>query len=120
MINYTPHAIAIDGEFGRETFPASGQLARVSMIETIRDQCGPADAVCVSLKAGRVEGLPDLRHLESETGDICLVSRMVLDALVASGDRRAKYCYAPDSGPTAVRNAAGQIEAVTRLVCAPL
>ncbi len=57
-------------------------------------------------KAGDVQGLPT-------DGTPCLVSSMVLDALPDG----TKGVYAPDTGPTALRNEKGQVTAVTRLVC---
>lgn len=107
MLNLTPHPITIVREDGsRVTFEPSGLIARVATTET---QIGiePTTGVpVVSRTLGQPQGLP-------EEGTPCLVSAMVLGA--CPGRRGV---FAPDSGPTAIRNAQGQIEAVTRLVAA--
>lgn len=104
MINLTPHAITLalpDGE--RVTFPPSGQLARVTSSEVV---IGTLHGVPVIQRAfGAVEGLP-------EDGTPCLVSALVLSACPGRAG-----VYAPDSGPTAIREN-GQVIAVTRLVSA--
>ena len=91
MRNLTPHSIhvAVDGEI--RVFPPSGEIARVSTVEQV---------------IGEFTGLP-------EEGEPCLVSAIVLEAV-----KGRKGVYAPDSGPTAVRNEKGHIVHVTRLVAA--
>lgn len=104
MLNLTPHAITLQKSDGSiVTYPPSGKLARVSTTEQVIDTI---DGVPVITRVfGVVEGLP-------EDGEPCLVSAMVLSAIPGK-----KGVYAPDSGPTAIREN-GQIVAVTRLVAA--
>lgn len=106
MINLTPHPITLRADDGTETtIQPSGTVARVSMQET--------DVGCllglpvIRREAGAVTGLPT-------DGTPCIVSSMVLTALSAG----TPGVYAPDTGPTAIRDERGQIVAVTRLVAA--
>lgn len=104
MLNLTAHAITIQLPTGeRVTFPPSGQLARVSTTETISGETAGVPVVTRTL--GEATGLP-------EEGVPCIVSSMVAGAVPGR-----KGVYAPDSGPTAVREN-GQVVAVTRLVAA--
>lgn len=104
MLNLTPHAITLQRADGtRVTYPPSGELARVSVAEVV---CCELDGIpVVSRTLGEAQGLP-------EEGTLCIVSAMVLSAVPG---RRG--VYAPDSGPTAIREN-GQVVAVTRLVAA--
>lgn len=103
--NLTPHAITLRTESGDITIPPSGTIARVSTKET---EVGTiAGLKVVSRQFGEVTGLPD-------DGTPCIVSSMVLSALPAG----TPGVYAPDTGPTAIRNDAGHVVAVTRLVAA--
>lgn len=104
MINLTPHAITLQRPDGsRVTFPPSGNLARVSTVEVT---VGEIDGIpVISRTMGEAQGLP-------ENGEPCLVSAMVLSAVPGR-----QGVYAPDSGPTAIREN-GQVVAVTRLVAA--
>lgn len=104
MINLTPHAITLQRADGtRVTFAPSGQLARVATAEQV---VGEYDGVPVIARIlGEAEGLP-------EEGTPCIVSAMVASAVMGR-----KGVYAPDSGPTAIREN-GQVVAVTRLVAA--
>lgn len=123
MLNLTPHAITLKCLDGSEiTFQPSGVVARVTTIESVvgtRDVWPHGVPECdeqgnstgsripvVSRTLGEAEGLP-------EEGVECLVSAMVLSAVPGR-----KGVYAPDSGPTAIRNEKGHIVAVTRLVAA--
>ena len=109
MINLTPHAIVIRRADGDWTLPPSGSLARVTMAEY--DAPAIDGVPVVTRQAGHVTGLVrDAAGLPVP----CLVSAMVLAALPTG----TPNVYAPDSGPTAIRNAAGQVVAVTRLVAA--
>ena len=102
MINLTPHAITV----GTVTFPPSGTVARVSAVDELIGLC-PATGVPIVRRAlGAVTGLP-------EKGEPCLVSALVLAAVPGRAG-----VFAPDTGPSAVRNEHGQIVAVTRLVAA--
>lgn len=115
MLNLTPHVIRIQvaqdehSEKYVEIQP-SGQVARV---EVVYDDQGTitVNGVEVAVKAkrtlSRVTGLPT-------DGTPCLVSSMVLDH-VAPGTRGV---YAPNTGPSAVRDKNGQIWAVTQLISA--
>jgi hypothetical protein len=103
MINLTPHTITIRTPEGDVTIPPSGQVARVSTAETV---VGSVLGVqVVERRFFEVEGLPP-------AGTPCLVSALVLSACPGRAG-----VYAPDSGPTAVREN-GQVVAVTRLVAA--
>lgn len=65
------------------------------------------NTLVVRRTTGAIIGLPD-------DGDVeCLVSSMVLAACPGRPNT-----YAPDTGPTAVRDAEGRIIGVTRLVAA--
>ena len=107
MINLTPHSITIRSKDGAEiTIPPSGTVARVSTTEEVVGTCPITGAPIVRRTFGEVQGLP-------EEGTPCLVSALVLAAVPGRAG-----VYAPDTGPTAIRNDAGQIVAVTRLVAA--
>lgn len=103
MINLTPHSITVRGMNGDVTYAPSGVVARVAVAEEV---CGEIDGVpVISRVLGEAQGLP-------EEGVPCIVSAMVLSAVPGR-----KGVYAPDSGPTAIREN-GQVVAVTRLVAA--
>lgn len=105
MINLTPHAITIRTKDGDVTFEPSGTVARVETRETtVGERFG---VQVVRREFGDIFGLP-------ENGEPCIVSSMVLAALPAG----TPNVYAPDTGATAIRNDAGHIVAVTRLVTA--
>jgi hypothetical protein len=109
VINLTPHDITLRTPAGDVTYPASGQLARVSTIAT------PTGAV--------VAGVPVVRNAYGPvTGLVrdaqgvplpCIVSGMVLSALPPG----TANVYAPATGATAIRKD-GQVVAVTELVAA--
>ena len=104
MLNLTPHPITVQLPDGsRTTFPPSGQLARVTTEEVVVGEM--AGVPVISRSFGQVTGLP-------EEGTPCIVS-----ALVAGAVPGRRGVYAPDSGPTAIREG-GQVVAVTRLVAA--
>lgn len=104
MLNLTPHVIVIRLANGEDlTLQPSGVVARIVMKET---EVGSVNGIPLIVReAGEVVGIPT-------DGTICLVSSMVLDAL----PQDTKNVFAPDTGSTAVRNAFGQMVAVTRLV----
>jgi hypothetical protein len=107
LINLTPHAITIRAEDGTETtIQPSGSVARVSTTDEVVDTCPITGAPIVRRVFGEVTGLP-------AEGTPCLVSALVLSAVPGRA-----WVYAPDTGPTAIRNESGQIVAVTRLVAA--
>lgn len=105
MLNLTPHAITLIASDGRETvIPPSGTVARVSTTEEV---AGMLDGIPVVIRRfGDVTGLP-------ADGTPCIVSALVLSAVPGRPG-----VYAPDTGATARRNAAGQVTGVTRLVAA--
>jgi hypothetical protein len=105
MINLTPHPITIRRPDGSQsTLQPSGAVARVATTESA---VGTLDGVpVVARSTGAAQGLP-------EEGALCIVSAMVLAAVPG---RRG--VYAPDTGPTAIRDERGQVVAVTRLVAA--
>lgn len=117
VVNLTPDAINIADETGKviATFPPSGMVARRRVRETEVDPLHLTSAgrpiPVISSRLGVVEGLPGPRP-----DTIYLVSAMVLSA------PSLHYCrdvYAPDTGPASVvRDAAGQIIAVKRLIAA--
>ena len=104
MINLTPHEITIRLPDGSDrTFPASGTVARVTTFET---SALSLDGIPTAYRrTGNVEGLT-----LPLTGPV-LVSAMVLAEL-----KGADGVFAPDTGSTALRDAAGHIVAVTRLI----
>lgn len=110
IINLTPHAISIRHADGSTlTVPADGTVARVS-VQAV--QTAPVAGIPTVVNSyGAVEGLRPANTYPS--GTVVLVSAMVLSRL---GTEYAGLVYAPDTGATAIRNAAGQIEAVTQLV----
>jgi len=111
MLNLTPHAIVIQDEDGNSvTIPPSGVVARVATTETVVSvvKIGNTTVPVVARQFGEVTGLP-------ETDEACLVSSLVLDAVRVQQPWR-KRVYAPDTGATAIRDEAGRIIAVRRLV----
>ena len=114
MLNLTPHPITFQID-GRDpvTLPPTGMVARVETTER------PAGAVTVN-EAGLIGNVPVIRR---EMGQVTglphddtipvIVSSIVLAALPGRYNT-----FAPDTGPTAIRNEAGHIVAVTRLVAA--
>lgn len=109
MLNLTPHAIGVvDGVDGEtiHQIPASGQVARVAATPVIQGTIGLPGGVVLPVTStvyGDVEGVP------APGGEKFLVSSLVLDRL---GFEYRGQAFAPDTGPTALRNAAGQIVAV--------
>lgn len=112
LVNLTPHAIVLQAADGtRTSIPPSGVVARVSSTpgypETVD---GVPVPVYTPQMFGSVQGFP----ASFETDTLYIVSALVIS--------RAAVCglplVAPGTGPNdgAIRNAAGQIEAVTRLV----
>lgn len=100
FVNLTPHDVVVELPTGeRMTFPNSGTVARVSSKAIAGD---PIEGIpTVKTEYGAIEGLP-----APEEGVVYIVSM-----LVAAQAMRADV-VSPDSGPTAIRNASGQIEAV--------
>ncbi len=109
MINLTPDTInVVDGVDGETivALPASGQVARVATASVLQGTLGLHGGLVlpvVSTSYGDVEGIP------APGGEKFLVSSLVLDRL---GPEYRGQAFAPDTGPTALRNAAGQVIAV--------
>lgn len=103
FVNLTPHAIKVANEGGTivlEVAP-SGQQARCAASSEV---VGEFDGIpVVKSTFGAVEGLP-----EPEAGTIYIVSSLVAGQVSGRDD-----VVAPDTGPTAVREA-GQVVAVKR------
>lgn len=107
MLNLTPHAIVVRSPDGTDhVFPPSGKVARVAMLETVVGACAETGAPVIVRTPDEVTGLP-------EEGQPCIVSAMVASACP---DRAG--VFAPDTGPTAIRDDRGLVVAVTRLVAA--
>lgn len=106
MINLTPHPITIRANGVDTVIHPSGTLARVASSEQVIGVCPLTGAPVVRRVFGDVTGLP-------ADGADCLVSALVLSACPGRPG-----VFAPDTGPTAVRDDKGHIVAVTRLVAA--
>jgi len=117
IVNLTPHAITLASENGeRTTYPSEG-LARVHSVPgtlSESDYVRLNFPVYCSTTFGAVEGLPPENHNECV---YYIVSALVGKALHDAGIVRTDVLL-PGTGPNdgAIRNAAGQIEAVTRLL----
>jgi len=113
--NATPHKVVLmipdpDHQWSdQDHWPAvefmpSGIIARVSTTQTEDVELSQVLGVpVVKEEAGAVQGLPNEDH-----GTIWIVSTIVLN----NSDRHD--LIAPDTGPTAIRNAEGQIIGVIR------
>lgn len=109
MINLTPHSIIVRMNNGNEVvFSPSGKIARLTTdshqvmeYDTLIGEIPVVETiVCGS------ENIPDpMSNVKF------LVSSMVLDSL---GSEYHGLAFAPDTGPTAIRNEEGHIVAVTR------
>jgi hypothetical protein len=112
MTNLTPHEITIILPTGDRRFPPSGHLARVATVE-VGANVGDDGYPAVRRTFGAVEIPP-----EATVGDgLILVSSLVLEAAKSQGHPLLSRMVAPDTGPTAIREA-GRVVAVTRLVVA--
>lgn len=107
MFNLTSHVIIVCALDGTDhTFLPYGVVARVEMWETVVGACPVTGAPIIRRTAGDTVALP-------KEGTPCIVS-----AMVAASWRGRAGVFAPDTGPTAIRDEHGQIVAVTRLVAA--
>lgn len=106
MLNLTPHAISIlnNATGVVDTFTPSGVLARVGVTSSVVESPLPY-AVGVTTY-GAVEGIP------APGTEHFLVSAMVLDRL---GSEYHGWAFAPDTGPSAIRNDKGHIVHVVAL-----
>jgi len=104
IVNLTPHTINIKTSGDTLSIAPSGEIARVTSVEEV---VGKVAGIPVLKRTfGDIEGLP-----ASQKDTIYLVSSMVLSAVKNRDD-----VFAPDTGATAIRDDAGRIVAVTRLV----
>lgn len=118
FLNLTPHAITIrrtgtlnDVLLDDIVLPPSGTVARVSTEER---EIGRFKGVrFVTRTLGKVTGLPKHADGGDDTTVAVIVSSMVLAAVPGRANT-----YAPDSGPSAIRDEAGNVVAVTQLVAA--
>lgn len=114
LVNLTPHVIVLRPVEGEDvSIPPSGSVARVSSTPgAVQMVPGIPVPVASPTTFGEIVGLPS-----SEEGTVFIVSGMVLAALAGKG---RSDVFGPGTGPNdgAIRNAAGQVEAVTRLIAA--
>jgi len=104
IVNLTPHAITVQGTDGEKTtFQPSGTLARVSQTQQSAGKIGAFELRRNTF--GDVEGIP-----APAADTFYIVSAIVLSA----SDR--PDLIAPDTGPSAIRNDKGQIEAVRAFI----
>jgi hypothetical protein len=110
VINLTPHAITIKAGGASQTIAPSGSIARVKMRTTPQRALVTLVVIApvVFNEPGEIQGLPG-----PEKGKVYLVSSLVLAAC-----KGRKDVYAPDTGPTCIRDEKGHIKAVTQLVTA--
>ena len=108
MLNLTPHAVVIRVGEAEVVLPPSGTVARVTTEEVVTGtvSINGVEVPVVTVKYGEPQGLPP-------EGVECIVSALVRGAVPGR-----KGVYSPDTGPTAVRDEAGRIVAVTRLIAA--
>lgn len=108
VVNLMKHDAKVLNSHGEVvTYPPSGTIATASEEFELTGLNILDTPVVKRLRTGAVDGLPD------PAGTIYLVAGVVLDALEGS-DR--SDVFAPDSGPSAVRNEKGHVLHVTRLV----
>lgn len=115
LLNLTPHPITIRTTDGSDvTVPPSGIVARVESEEYETGNLFPeigASVPVVTRRFGRVVDLP-----ERDDYHYYIVSSLVLEALRNAGEDRPDV-FAPDTGPSAIRDGDGRVVAVTRLIC---
>lgn len=113
VVNLTPHNITIVMDSGKVDIPPSGTVVRVTTVDTPKGTVNidGIDVPVITTTFTTVDGLPD-----PQPDTIYLVSTIVLSQLKQLGIVRDDL-FAPDTSPTgAVRNDAGQIIGVKRLV----
>jgi hypothetical protein len=112
MLNLTPHPVMIETVDGSKiTLPVSGTVARVATQEIVISSVAVSSNKIVPLvtwRFGDIVGLP-------ERDEPCLVSNLVFEAVRVQQSWR-KRIFVPDTGPTAIRDDAGHIVAVRRLM----
>lgn len=110
IVNLTPHAVVLRNLQGEDlTIPPTKPPARVAAVSVPTGHTLAGIPVC-SVNYGDVENLPEPAH-----DTVYIVSAMVLGQCRGRND-----VFAPGTGPQdgAVRNEAGQVVAVTRLISA--
>lgn len=112
IVNLTPHAITLRLPDGSDmVLPPSGAVARVAVQNRPAEQrSGIPVPVLPAPVYGEIEGLPD-----PQPDTAYVVSGLVLSRCIGRND-----VYAPATGPAdgAIRDEAGRIVAVTKLVAA--
>lgn len=113
IVNLTPHPVTLRAADGADhTFPSAGVARVASTPGTLATVDGLPVPVATPTTFGDVSGLPT-----PVAGTFFVVSALVGAALRASGSTRQDV-LCPGTGPNdgAIRNDAGHIVAVTRLV----
>ena len=105
--NLTPHDIVYYAPDGTaRNIPASGHVARLAMTS---EAAGMVDGLrCDRVVFGALSGVP----ADVEYCDILIVSSLAAEAV--ADDYPGVTVLVPDTGPTAMRNEAGQIAGVTQ------
>jgi len=112
LVNLTPHTITVRRDDGSElTIKPSGQVARVTTRDQYAGELAHFRVPLYKREFGNVEDLPDPADLT-----VYIVSSLVLEAVKQTTGR--SDVVAPDTGPTAIRDDAGRIVAVTRFIVA--
>lgn len=116
MINLTPNAVTLQVKPGTEVvFSPSGKIARLTTSEKVvghyETQVGVGSVPIIETRVVAQANIPD-----PASNVQFLVVPTVLDSLDSEYHGLA---FTPDTGPTAIRNEAGQIVAVTRLRTVP-
>jgi len=120
VVNLTPHEVAVAWEDGGSlAYPPSGEVARLiprdpDPVRALEDALGVQVVTAPHFEDSVLTGLP-LKMDDGETA--ILVSMPVGQFLQNVPDLWRGPVLGPDSGPTAIRDAGGQIKAVRRLVC---
>ena len=108
--NLTPHVIVYERDGIRREFPSDGKI-RIGQINTPLAKIDGMEVNGVEL--GDLEGVPD----DVEVDDVVIVS-----SVVGSFAKQEPFLFrplvvlCPDTGPTAKRNAEGQIESVSQFI----
>jgi hypothetical protein len=104
VVNLNKHAIVLRLPSGEDVvFPPSGEVCSVAVKQ---EKVGEIGGVPIMGNVyGEVEGL-----YEPQEGVVFLVNAIVLSRIKGRSD-----CFAPDTGPTAIREG-GQVKAVIRFV----
>ena len=119
FINLTPHRIVLRSDGPDQILEPSGDIARVESKELSLGATANGIPV-VERKFGDVENLPEPRQFEwtltTRPGKLVATTIYIVSALVLAAVPYRSDVAAPDTGDTAIRNEAGHIVAVTRLI----